>query len=167
MQRELWPIGWRRIARALVRAVLSVGFCLLLESEAHPGLASSLYARGYAVIPEPQEMRLDPNDFPISGEWRVERGPAVEAQSAAENVLRTGLEERHAFKLADSGRGPAIRLEIKGGSVPVGNAQDKDREALAREAYKLTLARDGITLTANAPAGLFYGAETLVQLRPG
>jgi len=147
-----------------MRAGFSVGICLVLAVEAQPDLVSSLYARGYAVIPEPQEVKLDPNDFPISGEWRVERRPAVEVQSAAENVLRTGLEERHAFKLVENGSGPAIRLEIKVGSVAVGNAQDKDREALAREAYKLSLARDGITLTANAPAGLFYGAETLVQL---
>lgn len=50
------------------------------------------------------------------------------------------------------------------GSAQVGEAQDKDREALARQAYRLRLAKNGIILTANAPAGLFYGAETLVQL---
>jgi hypothetical protein len=143
-------------------------FILLLNSKARPDLVSSLYARGYAVLPEPQQVKLGPDDFQVSQAWRLERGAGVEAGSPAESALRAGLEERHAFKLAESGGGPAMRLEVKAGSVAVGNAQDKDREALAREAYKLTLARDGITLTANMPAGLFYGAETLVQLvRPG
>jgi hexosaminidase len=35
---------------------------------------------------------------------------------------------------------------------------------LAVQAYKLKLAKDGITIIANAPPGLFYGVETLVQL---
>src|SRR5205823_8796783 len=73
-------------------------------------------------------------------------------------------EARHAFKLAKGGGGPAIQLEVHSGSAPMGEAQDKGREALARQAYRLKLTKDGITLTANAPAGLFYGAETLVQL---
>jgi hypothetical protein len=141
-----------------------VFICLLLAVEAQPDLVSSLYERGYPLIPEPQQVKLGSDDFRISGEWRVERGPGVEATSPAEKVLRTGLEQRHAFKLAEGGSGPAIRLEVKAGSVPASNAQDKDRDALTQQAYKLTLAKDGVTLTANAPPGLFYGAETLVQL---
>jgi hexosaminidase len=147
---------------------LAAGFSLLLALHAQSQLVSSLYARGYSLIPEPQQVKLGPDDFRISAEWRVQSGSGVEPRSAAEKILRAGLEERHAFRLAEGGSGPAIRLEIKAGSVPVGTAQDRDREALAREAYKLVLAKQDITITANAPAGLFYGAETLVQLaKPG
>ena len=74
------------------------------------------------------------------------------------------LRGRHGFKWADGGSGPAIRLAIQPDSVPVGEAQDKDKEALAEQAYKLQMKKTGITITANAPAGLFYGVETLVQL---
>ena len=35
---------------------------------------------------------------------------------------------------------------------------------MAEQAYKLQLNRTGITITANAAPGLFYGVETLVQL---
>ena len=137
---------------------------MMMVLEARPELVSSLYLRGYTLIPEPQHVQLKADDFRIGPDWRVERGAGVEAGSPAERILVEGLETRHAFRLAESGSGPAIRLEVQAGSAPVGEAQDKDREALARQAYRLGLAKDGITLTANAPPGLFYGAETLVQL---
>jgi hexosaminidase len=154
----------REICRAIAYTVWTVAISLLPAVQARPDLVSSLYARGYSVIPEPQQVKLGRDDFRVSADWRLETGPGVEAGSPAETILREGLEERHAFKLAASGSGPAIRLEIRAGSALVGNAQDKDRDALAQQTYKLRLAKDGITLTANAPAGLFYGAETLVQL---
>jgi len=138
--------------------------CILVAFEARPELVSSLYARGYLLIPEPQQVGLEAEDFRISSDWRVERGAGVEAKSPAEEILRAGLKMRHAFKLAEGGKGPAIRLEIRAGSVAVGKAEAKNRDALAREAYNLKLTKNGITITANAPAGLFYGAETLVQL---
>src|SRR5215469_5877006 len=114
-----------RLSRVFVQATFSVGVCLLLAVKAQPDLISSLYERGYSVIPEPQQVELRSDDFRISGDWRVERGPEVEPGSPAENVLRTGLEQRHAFKFSGSGSGPPIRLEVKTGSVPLGNAQDK------------------------------------------
>ena len=151
----------RRLANVIGGAA---GICLLIASETYPDLVSSLYTRGYSVIPEPQRVTLGPDDLPVTPDWRIERGPGVEAGSQAESALRAGLELRHAFKLAEGGSGPAIKLEIRAGSVPIGKAQDKAREALAQQAYQLKLARNGITLIANAPPGLFYGAETLVQL---
>jgi hexosaminidase len=36
--------------------------------------------------------------------------------------------------------------------------------ALAEQAYRLELGRDGIRIMVNTPTGLFYGIETLVQL---
>src|SRR5205809_541337 len=154
----------RRRLKIIVWPAGVVGICLLVAFEGRPESVSALYARGYAVIPEPQQVKLEREDFRIAADWRVERGPGVEAGSPAEKIVRAGLEARHVFKLAEGGGGPAIRLEIHSGSAPMGKAQDKDGEALARQAYRLKLTKDGITLTANAPAGLFYGAETLVQL---
>jgi hexosaminidase len=143
---------------------VAVGLNLLLAFEVYPDLVSSLYKRGYSVIPEPQQVKLGPDDFQVTPGWRLERGPDVEPGSPAERALRAGVELRHGFKVAEGGSGPAIRLEIQPGSVPIGKAQDKARDVLVQQAYRLRLAKDGITLSANAPAGLFYGAETLVQL---
>src|SRR5579863_4169387 len=96
--------------KAPVWAVLA---CLSFTPRALPDLVSSLFARGYSLIPEPQQVKLGPDDFRISAAWRVESGLGVEAGSPAEDALREGLEQRHAFKLTASGSGPAIRLEIQ------------------------------------------------------
>ena len=137
---------------------------LALVAMARPEIVSMLYARGYTLIPEPQQVKLGEGDFRISAGWRVEVGPGVAPDDVAVGALKEGLQERYELMLGEHGSGPAIRLEVRPNSVPVGDAQDRDKAALADQAYKLTLAKDGITIVASAPPGLFYGAETLVQL---
>ncbi len=55
-------------------------------------------------------------------------------------------------------------LSIRAGGVNIESAQDRDKDILATEAYRIELGEQGIRITANSDAGLFYGAETLVQL---
>jgi hypothetical protein len=153
--------SYRLLPKILVSAF---GVCLIFAVQARPELVSSLYARGYMIIPEPQQVKLEPDDFRIAAGWRLELGQGVEPNSAAVEVLKEGFEERHGMKLAERGSGPAIRLEIQRNSIPVGETQDKDKEAVAEQAYKLQMNKTGITITANAPPGLFYGVESLVQL---
>jgi hexosaminidase len=125
---------------------------------------SALYVRGYTAIPEPQQVKLEDEDFRITAAWRLELGRGVEPNSAAVEALKQDFEERHGFKWAERGAALAVHLAIQPNSVPVGAAQDKDKGALAEQAYKLQLSKTGITITANAAPGLFYGVETLVQL---
>ena len=151
------------------RGVLAVLLCGLIAGLAlavmgRPEMVSSLYTRGYTVIPEPQQVKLGDVDFRIAAGWRVEVGPRVAPSDVAVETLREGFQERYGLELGGHGSGPAIRLEIRPDSVPVGGAQDRDKAALAEQAYKLTLVKNGITILANAPPGLFYGAETVVQL---
>lgn len=144
--------------------VSALGASLIITVQGRPESVSSLYAQGYAAIPQPQQVKLEGDDFRLTAVWRLELGRGVEANSAAVEALKEGFEGRYGFKWADGGSGPAIRLAVQPGSVLVGDAQDKDKEALAEQAYKLQMKKMGITITANAPAGLFYGVETLVQL---
>jgi hexosaminidase len=63
-----------------------------------------------------------------------------------------------------------------GFSIPVSTGSPSGRRAIAlriapdaalgAEGYRLTASRDSVRITANAPAGLFYGAQTLRQLLP-
>ncbi|MDQ6704403.1 MAG: beta-N-acetylhexosaminidase [Acidobacteriota bacterium] len=128
-------------------------------------MVSPLYQRGYTVLPEPQKAALGPLDFPFGTDWRIVTGPGVKAGDPAIAAFKEDLEARFQLRLAAgrSGAG-AVRFAMAPGSVIAGAAQDRDKEALAAQAYKIDLARDRITVTANAPQGLFYGAETLVQL---
>ena len=144
--------------------VSAVGAILIVAIQARPDLVSSLYGRGYALIPAPQQVKLEGDDFRLTPAWSLDLGKAVSPDSPAVETLKSGFEGRHGFKLAERGNGAAIHLEIQPNSVPVGEVQDRDKQALAEQAYKLSLSKGGITITANAPAGLFYGVETLVQL---
>ncbi|MGD0129995.1 MAG: beta-N-acetylhexosaminidase [Terriglobia bacterium] len=137
---------------------------LALVVTAHPETVSALYARGYTLLPEPQQVNLGQGEFRISSGWRVEVGPGVDSRDVAVAALKEELQQRYGLVLPEHGGSAAIRLEIRAQSISVGEAQDRDKAALADQAYKLTLAKDGITIVANAPPGLFYGAETLAQL---
>ncbi len=137
---------------------------LIAIAPASAATASALFARGYTVMPQPQMVRLGPSDFVFSRDWKLERegvGPA----SAAIEILNDDLERRFRLKLANPAR-PAgtLRLVIAPNSARVGSAQDRDREALARQAYQIDLAADRVTIAANGPAGLYYGVVTFVQL---
>src|SRR3954453_9407333 len=122
--------------------------------------ASPLAARGYSVIPEPRKVELGSRDVRITNSWKLEfsgidnRDPAVE-------TLRESLGTR--LVQGGSSQG-SIRLVIKPGSVLIGEALDKDKAELERQAYSLTITPTLITISANASPGLFYGTQTLEQL---
>ena len=125
---------------------------------------SPLFARGYTVLPQPQQVEFKGGDFEFGSGWRLEVGEGVKPDDVAITILKEDLQNRDGITLATRGPGKAIALMIRRGSVAIGAAADRDRQALEDQAYRLELANDGIRITANAPTGLFYGAETLVQL---
>lgn len=124
---------------------------------------SALFARGYAVLPQPQRVELGDADFAFGSGWSLALGPGVPESDAAVEVLRQDLRTRFGIRL-ESGGPRLVRLTLKAGSVEIGPALDRDRRALAEQAYRMDLSPSRIELTANSPAGLFYAAATLVQL---
>jgi len=147
-----------RISRLLIFA-FPLAFASLIAAT-----QPTLLDRGYTVIPEPQKVEFKGGDFEIGSGWRLELGKGVKTDDVAVESLKEGLEKRHGITLETHGRGKTIELEIQPGSVEIGQAADKDRQALEKQAYSLDLTSSGIKITANAPTGLFYGVETLVQL---
>jgi hypothetical protein len=126
---------------------------------------SPLYERGYVVMPEPQKVMLGVGDFRFGPEWRLEVSPGVTEANTAIAALREDLDSRFHVKFSAHGTGGGtLRLKMAANSVAAGPAQDKDKNAIAEQAYKIDLAPNAVTVTANAPAGLFYGVETFVQL---
>ncbi len=148
-------------------------FCLvallLFTSQSGPAVTlSPLSARGYTVIPEPQKVALGRGDFRFGEGWRLELGRGIQANDVAVESLKEDLQSRfHVILGPQAGRGArtkTIRLAINPNSVEIGDATDRDRKALAEQAYKMVLTPDNVTITANAAAGLFYGVQTLIQL---
>lgn len=125
---------------------------------------SELYSRGYTLIPEPQRVELKGGDIEIDGSWKLQTARGVKPDDVAVESLKEGLKDRDGLTLASHGPGKAIELEIQPGSVQVGQATDTQKQSLEQQAYLLEINNGGIRVTANATAGLFYGAETLVQL---
>jgi hexosaminidase len=134
-----------------------------------PAAATSpLYARGFTVLPQPQQVDLGKSDFPFGNGWHLALAANVRPDTVAEESLKEGLLSRFGITLsAANARRNApktIDLAIVPNSVSVGKARDRAKEALARQAYELDLAADRITITANTAQGLFYGVQTLLQL---
>jgi len=133
---------------------------------------SPLFARGYTVLPAPQQVSLEEKDFPFGEGWVLQLAPGVRPDEVAVETLREDLRSRFGIALAFGNvsrrQGKLLHVIIQPGSVQVGQTTDREKEALAAEAYRIDLSPDSITIIANAPPGLFYGAETLVQMvRPG
>ena len=141
-----------------------VSICLFIPCLLSAG-ASPLFERGYTVMPEPQKVRLGEGDFRFGAEWRLELGPGVKKEDLAVEALKEDLESRFHLHFTGQRTGAAVlRLAMAPNSVQIGAAQDRDKKAIASQAYRLDLAHDRVSVSANAAAGLFYGVETFVQL---
>ncbi len=126
---------------------------------------SPLLARGYTVIPQPQKVSLETEDFSFGNGWQLRLGSGVSANDVAVESLREGLSNRFHVALNTPGSSLGVlSLRIAAGSVRIGQAQDNDKGALEEQAYRIELHQGSVTITANAQTGLFYGVDTLIQL---
>ncbi len=135
---------------------------ILLASACGAQSLSTLAARGYHVLPLPQQIQLDPTDVRFGPTFSIQN-EAGTGGSGAVASLQEHMAERFGRKPAPSG-GTVIRFEIRSGSVAAGRTEDADTAAIAEQAYSLQTSPTGVVLRANAPAGLFYAVQTLVQL---
>lgn len=145
--------------------VKTFGLIFLLNFAVSAAAVSPLFERGYTVLPQPQVVQLRAGDIRFGPDWRLELGPGVQRSNVAVESLTEDLQSRFGVQLA-GGRNvnKLLRLAITPSSVSIGSAIDRDQKALAEQAYKMELSQDRISITANAPTGLFYGVQTLVQM---
>jgi hexosaminidase len=118
---------------------------------------TALWQEGVSLIPYPQEVALDGDDFVFSdGAVNIVLDEdASQADRFAAADLAGRLEERFGIKaqISYSANGNAIVLTRKGAPGKVGD-----------QGYELTVEKDRIAISANSEAGLFYGTRTLIQL---
>ncbi|GAB2584373.1 beta-N-acetylhexosaminidase [Spirosoma areae] len=107
------------------------------------------------LIPQPVNVQPKTGVFTLSKATTIQYNQA-EGRAVAE-MLSQQLNQPTGFGLtATSGKSGKIQLNLNGAP----NAQ------LGEEGYTLNASAKGVTITANRPAGLFYGMQTLVQLLP-
>ena len=131
---------------------------LILPAGIHADTISKLGARGYAVVPEPQQVDLADGDVRFGPEWTVTGDDAT--------LLSGEIESRFSLhaRTQERSRGFVVNLHLTPGSIVPGKATDPDKNAIAAQAYRLEIGESAATITANASDGLFYGIQTFLQL---
>ena len=121
------------------------------------------------ILPVPQQVSLSGQQFLFEKNWVLALKSSVSKDDAAVRELVTGLQDRFDLKIVSAkeegkNNSQIIYFNIQPGAVTIGQTTDTNRTALTQQAYRLTLTADSINITANAPPGLFYGVQTLLQL---
>jgi hexosaminidase len=98
------------------------------------------------LIPAPRQAAPGDGHFTLDARHGIAAGPGTEDTA---RWLRATLGASTGLGLAGDER--AVRLTV-------------DPDGLAPEAYRLTVGADGVDLAGGAPAGVFWGAQTLRQL---
>jgi len=125
---------------------------------AAPG-PTPLWVRGYSVVPSPRHVRLATGDTAIDASWAIDPGSAGERHIAFRTLL-ADFADLHSLALRRAGtETKRITLAIRPAAVTTNTAPEIDKQA-----YRITIAGDGIQITANGDPGLLYGVATLVQL---
>ncbi|WP_121356981.1 beta-N-acetylhexosaminidase [Flavisolibacter nicotianae] len=110
-----------------------------------------------AVIPEPVSLQQKAGTFTLPKTVSIEAPAGADLQTTV-SFLKTHLSVPTGYNVTASSAAPnaAIRLQLNK------SADDK----LGKEGYRLSVSPKNIVLSANTPAGLFYGVQTLLQLFP-
>jgi hexosaminidase len=146
----------RRLIPVVVALVVISGCAKRVRVQpARPGLSSM-----QTLIPAPASMKAETGVFTISAHT-----PIVVPQSD-QRVRRLGEYLSSLIGLA-AGDAP-LKVEALSGVAPAGSIQ-LSIGAIASagdEGYELAITPERVSITANQPAGLFYGIQTFRQLLP-
>ena len=143
--------------------------CLIISMDCHSQNPVP-FKPGSALLPVPQSVALSNQEYVLDQNWLIVAGTNISTTGPAVQSLIAELKERFGLtvKLSTgahpSNRLTVIRLIVKAGAVTIGKATDTNRTALMQQAYHLKLDKETITVTANAPQGLFYGVQSFIQL---
>ena len=118
---------------------------------------NELRARGYVVMPAPQQVKLGTAEISLNPAWRIEAGQGVDRFTV--QWLRRWADDLAGLRFAGGTGGGRIMLRVAPGAAASGIDS-----ALARQGYLLTAGADSIAITGNSQQGLFYGVCTFVQL---
>lgn len=159
MQEERQRSGRLRAVLPLVCAVAAAS-CGSATGSLDPGEPGPM-PPGHGIVPVPFSIELAEGDsFAITTATRIVVDPG--------STEAAGIGEYLAGILRPS-TGFAVPVSTSDGTTPHSSIALRiagEETALGEEGYELAIAEDSVTLTANQPAGLFLGIQTLRQLLP-
>jgi len=153
--------------KSLYLLLLSLIFTLFsLNVYSQNATYSLTESKGNALLPVPQKVTLSDQHYLLDDNWTIEIVENLSINDPAVVSLTTELKERFGLRLKGPGRGGfhRIQLIVKPGSVTIGLTTDTNRVELKKQAYRLNLEPERISITANDVQGLFYGVQTFLQL---
>lgn len=115
-----------------------------------------LRARGYSLIPAPQQVELGARDIVIDGSWTLVS--TIGTDDIAIKRLIQGASELHGLAFSTKGVKKII-LAVKPGTV-----NGTKELALNEQGYQFKVTPEIIEITGNSKTGLFYGVQSLLQL---
>lgn len=123
-------------------------------------LAQSPTTSSINVVPLPSSLTAGPGVFALTAKTVIAVDPAVRAQG---RLLSTVLHASTGYDL------PVVVGAAPANSPYIALRQTKSKAVLDRlgvEGYQLKATSKGVEITGGAPAGVFYGIQTLRQLLP-
>ncbi len=108
-----------------------------------------------AIIPRPLELKLKEGQFLISSATGIQVEPSGHDLERIGVFLSGHLQRYHSVTLRKGkGNDGTIRLRLNRGIEG------------GPEAYRITTGKDGILIESEAPNGIFYGVQSLLQMLP-
>jgi hexosaminidase len=110
-----------------------------------------------AIIPEPVSMTKGSGFFSLPANIIIE-APATPELKTTTDFLTARLSIPTGYKVTVSKAAPGASIRLQLNKEP--------NKLIGAEGYQLSVNSNGVLIKANQPSGLFYGAQTLVQLFP-
>src|SRR4030095_7363731 len=110
------------------------------------------------IIPIPASVTVRTGSFQLTDKSAIELASTDADANRVAHFLADALNTSTGYKIpvSKSGSGGAIKLVLL-------SSEDK---SLGNEGYKLSVTTNEVTVSANKAAGLFYGAQSILQLLP-
>lgn len=131
-------------------AAAALCLCVAACSEKNAGQSGN---PSPALIPVPQEIKTENSAFELTERTAIGCDGQNEALLGIARYLNEKIAPATGFTLPVKEKG-AIRFELTGD------------DSLGKEGYRLRVSPSGVHITASAPAGIFYGVQTFLQLLP-